>query len=291
MTTRLIDTHSPGSDGWHEQRRTAIGGSEVAVVLGLSPFESPFSLWHRKQGDIAPIDDNPAMEWGRRLEDVVLAKWVEDHGPTAVEVATTWLADGWRLANPDAIATLPDGSRVVVEIKTARYDDAWQDGVPVHYLTQVQWYLGVLGLDTAHVIVLISGSDYREYVVERDDDDIALMVAKCRTFLDSIEHGARPDIDDAYATFQAIREMHPDIDGTDHELPADLADSLIRIRRAHDAAKAEWTRHQSLVLDHMGAARNATHPDGHRVAYRMARKTSAGEPGTPFLAIDRKALS
>ncbi len=173
--TELVETHEPGSVGWQEQRRSRIGGSEVAAVLGLSPWESPFSLWHRKQSITAPIDDSPVLEWGRRLEDAVLAKWAEVHQPAEVQVKTTWLADGWRLANPDAIATMPDGTRVVVEVKTARYDDNWDAGPPVYYQTQVQWYLDVLNLDTAYVVVLISGSDYREFVVTRDRDDVTFM--------------------------------------------------------------------------------------------------------------------
>lgn len=292
---KRIDSHSPGSDGWLDQRSTRIGGSEVAVVLGLSPWESPFSLWHRKQHRLGPIADNEPMEWGRRLEDVILAKFREDRADDAgvlphVQLGTTWERDGWRLANPDAIATL-DGEAVVVEIKNAARGDAWEAGPPVHYLTQVQWYMDVLDIDRAILAVLIGGNDYREYPVDRSPDDAALMVAKCKEFIDSIATGVRPDIDDSYATFQAVRELHPDIErATDYELPAGIASRLIASRRAHDAAKKEWTLMQSIVLDQMGSAQHALHPDGHRVAYRSSRKTAAGEPGTPFLAIDRKAL-
>lgn len=290
MSLTRIDSHEPGSDGWLEQRATRVGGSEVAAILGLSPWESPFSLWHRKQHKLPPIPDSEQMEWGRRLEDVILAKWADEHTPIEVLAGSTWQRDGWMLANPDAIATLPDGS-VIVEIKNAARADAWSDGPPLHYLTQVQWYMGTLGIPRAIVAVLIGGNDYREYPVDFDASDFALMVERCKAFLGSIAAGERPDIDDAYATFQAVREMHPDIDrGADRELPAEVADELLAARRAHDKAKSRWTRAQSTVLDLMGSAQHALHPDGQRVAYRMARKTAAGEPGVPFLAIDRKAL-
>src|SRR5690606_9638442 len=150
---------------------------------------------------------------------------------------TTWERDGWMLANPDALAVLGD-ERIVVEIKTAARADAWEAGPPVYYLTQVQWYMGVLDIDRAVIAVLIAGNDYREYEVARNRDDFKLMATACRAFLDSIASGERPDIDDAYATFQAVRELHPEIDrGTDHELPPGLANRLIQARRAHDAAK------------------------------------------------------
>ena len=50
----LIGTFSPGSEEWLAARADGLGGSEVAAVLGLSPFESRFSLWHRKAGRVGP---------------------------------------------------------------------------------------------------------------------------------------------------------------------------------------------------------------------------------------------
>ena len=79
MSTNRIQSHEPGSPEWHEQRRLALGGSEVAAVLGISPFESRFSLWHRKAGLAQPIQDSPEMEWGRRLESAILERCVVGH--------------------------------------------------------------------------------------------------------------------------------------------------------------------------------------------------------------------
>ena len=83
MTAQPIPSYIPGSPQWHEQRRAALGGSEIAAVLGLSPFESKFALWHRKAGLTEPIDDSPEMEWGRRLEAAIRDKWLDDHRPGA----------------------------------------------------------------------------------------------------------------------------------------------------------------------------------------------------------------
>jgi len=46
MTATLIPELEPGSAGWY-QFMTA---SKVAAAMGLSPYESPFSLWHRMAG-------------------------------------------------------------------------------------------------------------------------------------------------------------------------------------------------------------------------------------------------
>ena len=64
MTIITLPAFQPGTEEWVAQRATALGGSEIAAVLGLSPFESKFALWHRKQGIAQPTEDSPVMEWG-----------------------------------------------------------------------------------------------------------------------------------------------------------------------------------------------------------------------------------
>jgi putative phage-type endonuclease len=150
---------TPGSDEWVEVRKTHLGGSEIAAVLGLSPWTSPFSLWHTKAGLIPPTPDSPAMEWGRRLEPVVAAKFCDMH-PDFIPLPNSFQGStfahherSWQSASPDLRLTYPtaeyvDGGATFVEIKTSARADAWYDGVPVYYRTQVLWTMDVLGVDT-----------------------------------------------------------------------------------------------------------------------------------------------
>ena len=85
MTAVALGQWPPGSPEWHAARAAGIGGSEVAPILGLSPFESRFSLWHRKAGRIAPVDVSPEMEWGTRLEPAIAQKFRETHPELAFE--------------------------------------------------------------------------------------------------------------------------------------------------------------------------------------------------------------
>lgn len=39
---------------WLEYRKDGIGSSEVATILGLNPWETPYQLWRRKKGLDAP---------------------------------------------------------------------------------------------------------------------------------------------------------------------------------------------------------------------------------------------
>lgn len=289
----IVATHPAGSPEWHEQRKLRIGGSEVAAILGISSWESPFSLWHRKAGALEAVDlsDQSPVYWGNVLEPVVRGEWMLRHADThcaGPQLGLT-VVDGPGIASPDAIVTTTTGAREVLEVKTALYPDGWgasgSDEIPIAYRCQIQWYMGLLGMPAAHVAVLIGGHDYRDYLIPFDGADYALMRDAAVAFVESLKSGDRPGLDSAQATQDAVRKLHPDIDRGDRvDLDAALADALIASKRDLDAAKAAHRYYSTQVLDAMGEAQYARHPDGRRVAYRAAR-----DGGTPYLVIDRNA--
>jgi putative phage-type endonuclease len=56
-----------GSPEWHEHRRKYRNASETPVVLGKSPWATPYQLWAQKMGLIEP-EVTPAMRHGSELE-------------------------------------------------------------------------------------------------------------------------------------------------------------------------------------------------------------------------------
>lgn len=44
-TGRYIGRWDSGSPGWRTARANRVGGSRIAALLGLSPWESPYSAW------------------------------------------------------------------------------------------------------------------------------------------------------------------------------------------------------------------------------------------------------
>ncbi len=280
MTASLVGFFTPGSPEWHTARAHGIGGSEVAAVLGLSPWESRFSLWHRKQGRASDVIVNEQMEWGNRLEDAVCQKFSETHPEYHGCTTGTWAHDErpWQIANPDRLLYPPDAGvgalpGALLEAKTARYADGWgadgTDIIPVYYRSQTLWYLDVLALPVAHVAVLIGGSDYREYELGAEPDEQAWIREQVAAFLTSIIRDERPDIDAHSATYTVLREQHPDIDGTDVEIPMPLALAYQDALAAAEQADAQKAQQASLVLDAIGGGRRAVTPLGERIAMRV----------------------
>ena len=273
---RLIGTFEPGSPEWHAARAHGIGGSEIAAVLGLSPHESAFSLWHRKQGNLGPVQETPEMYWGKKHEPTICNEFANRHPELLVLPSGTYAADDapWWIANPDRLGFTADGDLEVIEAKTAYDDFEWgdegTDQIPIHYKAQVRWYCRALGARRARVAVLIGLSDYREYVVEPDSTDTELMYTAGKAFMDSLAAGQAPSIDGHTATFQAIKELPEGMEDVDVPIDPELRDRYFAALEACKAAEEEKRHASGLVLDRIGNGRRAVVGED-RVATRTVR--------------------
>lgn len=178
---------------WLAARRTGIGGSDVAPILGLSKWRSPLDVYMDKRGEAPEQPDNEAMLWGRALEPVIRQQYAERTGLEVMQPVgiLTHPQHAFMLANVDGIA----GCKVL-EIKTARTAQGWgepgSDEIPDAYALQVQHYMAVTGLDAADVAVLIGGSDFRIYTVPADAALQADMIAAEAEFWQRVQTGTPP---------------------------------------------------------------------------------------------------
>jgi putative phage-type endonuclease len=97
-------------DAWLQARRSTIGASEAAVVLGVSPWSSLLALWAEKTGR---TQGNPALDsaefmfWGLELEDAIIRGYAKRAQRVTVPFglllrSTRW---PWMSATPDALVT------------------------------------------------------------------------------------------------------------------------------------------------------------------------------------------
>jgi putative phage-type endonuclease len=282
-TAELIGNAPSGSEEWHDLRARGLGGSDIAAICGVSPWASPWSVWAKKTGLLEETSgSSEAMEWGTRLESVILDKFREEHPELEVyaDAGTYRNKDReWQLANPDALywPKTDDGKTGIIEVKTARYEDDWANGVPAYYRTQVLWYLQTFGYQHAYVVVLFGGSKYREFEIHYDAFEADANLAKAAEMWDLIQTRTQPEFDGALATYETVRALHPDID-PDAEI--ELGDlGAVYLSAVADVASAEHdlNKVKSTILDLMGTAKRGLY-DGKWI---LTRQSKSG--GNPFL--------
>lgn len=176
-------------------QRTHIGGSACASALGESPFKTRLMLYKEMIGEVEPedISNKPAVYWGNRLESVIADEFALRTGKAIKVVEDTIYhpAFEYMIAHLDRGIV---GELALLECKTAGASGArfWgPDGggkgdIPHHYYLQVMHYMAVTGFERAYVAVLIGGNDFRMYLIERDENEIARIIAGESEFMEMV---------------------------------------------------------------------------------------------------------
>lgn len=236
----LLPAGAPEAE-WLEARQHGLGASEIAQVLGLSTWGSPYSVWARKTSPVEATERTERQRWGLDLEAVIASRFASEHPEFRVEpvglVANRNLP--WVLATPDR-GLYRDELAALLELKTAGAElvHEWDDEPPHVYWLQCQWQMLATGLDTVFVAVLIGGSDYREYEIPRDEDAIAYLLKEGRAFWDRVENGDPPEVDGSDHTTTALNRRYYATSGAVIELSEQAQQIVADYWAAHNAAKA-----------------------------------------------------
>lgn len=203
---------------WLEWRRHGVGASDVAAIIGVSPYASAFSVWAEKAGLTSGPEESEVMEAGRWLE-LAIGPWfahrtglhVAEAQRQCVHPEHEWmrctadgfvfdysLSDGWDIA--DALGLL--------EIKTSAGWAKWE-AVPLHYQTQGQWAMAVTGAAQVWFAVL-HARRLGIYELPRNQADIDYLTEAASVFWhDHVLTGVPPDVDGSDATLATLKEMYP----------------------------------------------------------------------------------
>lgn len=296
-----------GEAAWLAKRRTMLTASEVAAVLGRSGYDSPFSLWWRKQPDWPQTPRTLEQHIGHKLEPVIGELWAEGHPEAALFRTGAGLwghhRHEWLGATPDYIGVFPTdvrpctcraedeggghshgcqagtftGVRIEpVECKSDEGGDEWgragTDEIPFHHLCQLVTQCMVLGADRGRLIRLAS-KRVTEYVVDLDQHIqlVGDILTAGQAFVTSLESGLPPDIDGHPATTDALSALYSDVDkGTEEVIPDELAAVYAEAQATHDAWKARLNDAKNRIRERLGRTRAqyAVKSDGTRVASR-----------------------
>lgn len=185
----------------HEIRKTGIGGSDVAAVLGVCQYRTPHDLWLEKTGRKQPEDlsGKPKIQLGIMLEPLLIKKYAKQNKCEIISIKQTLRHPTmpWLLASPDGIFL---SENKILEIKTATFPGKlWgpsgSDIVPMQYILQVYHYMNVISavkgctINEADIYACIFGGKnekeedvFRTYNIKRDQEIIEHMICACDKF-------------------------------------------------------------------------------------------------------------
>lgn len=259
---------------WLEARKNGLGGSDAAVIMGVSPWKSPYTLFLEKSGLVEDtVGNNEALYWGNALEPIVREHYAQVTGREVLPgVVMQFSRERPHLfANTDGMIAPCDGRKKpgIYEGKTtsAYNKDDWRDGnVPIGYQVQVQSYMYVTDTEWGSVAVLIGGQQFLWTDVTRNDNFIKSYVRKADEFWKRVENNDPPPMEGHPSERRALAFMYGEaIEGKIVDLPEEAdewAQVLEDSKAAEKEAKAEKSRVETLLRGAMGDALFGRMPDG-----------------------------
>ena len=200
-------------EDWHTLREKRIGGSDIGAILGVNKYKSIIDVYIDKT-EGSNFEGNEATFWGHMHESTIMKVFAQKHREFNVYQALYSVVDNFLIANLDAVLKDKNsGEHGVLEIKTTNafnYKDWEGDVVPQYYYAQVQHYLMLTGYKFAYIAVLIGGNKYKDFKIERSEEDIELIRSKATEFYkENIlkQIPPMPDGSDAYMDYLKKKAM------------------------------------------------------------------------------------
>lgn len=274
-------------------RTQFIGGSDIAAILGISPWNTPLGLWVDKVHPKDKQTETTVLKRGKRLEPFICQMIIEEFG-VAIACRNMRYTDPkvpYFAAEIDAETQGP--YPVNIEIKTVHpykvreWGEEDTDALPLHYNAQAQWGLGITGRDICRVFALI-GDDLRSYVIERDEPTIEAMRERAEEFWQTcILTKVAPAMNwEDERVLDWLKRIYPGTDGT--TLQANDSDEAWR--RIYDDARIHADKYENVaqgakahLLERMGMAAMLSFSDG-----RVLRRKFIEVKG--YTVADRKQL-
>lgn len=177
----MTDLPTQGTPAWLEWRRGGYGASDAPDLI-LGDEEAWRQLHAVKLNLIPDPEGTEAMEWGKRLEDVIARQYTEQEGEPVVKRRQLVVHPELPFVRASLDRRRRRG-RVIVELKawgwkSADFGPDGSDQVPDRMFYQVQQQLAAAGYDSADLAVFFGGSKHLAvYRIGRDQGTIDELLA------------------------------------------------------------------------------------------------------------------
>lgn len=267
---------------WLQERRSGIGASDAAAVLGIDSWRTPYQVWADKRGLLEPDDvDSEPMYWGRKLQQSILDAYSERTGREVAPWLDTEIVrhhvNRWLLCTPDGLQTV-EGIDGLVQVKTAAGWKAaeWRDEPPLAYQVQVQHEMMVTGYPHATLVVLLGGQRMVWFDCQRNVEFQAALLERLAEFWRRVETGEPPEVDSSVQTSKVLVKLHPADSGNVVTLPKDAATWDVALQQAKAVIKQQETvvrACENRLKAEIGDATYGVLPSGEAYSWRTLHRS------------------
>lgn len=252
----------PITSAQREARKSHLGSSDIATLLGLNPWANARDLFLDKTGALTEWDGNEATHLGDLLEPVVLKLASEQLGSLIVPETRVVASCPIIACNTDAIVEV---SGEPVEAKTSSIQgpggsakDEWgeegTDEVPLRVIVQATCHMLAWEKDICHVPALIGHRGFVLYQVPRNENVATMICEKATEFWEkNVLANVPPDIAPHIEIAKRMRRQAEKVT----EVPTELVAAWLKaVEQRKEAEKTEDTVKAALLAE-MGDAEAA----------------------------------
>ncbi len=256
---------------WLAARRSGLGGSEVAAVLGIHPYKSALEVYADKCGLLPPEGETSEVaRWGTIFEGPILEEFARRTGREVVrsnELLRSRLRP-WQTVTPDAVqySGVPKGCSGpgLAECKTTGFGD-WQEQIPAHVLVQVQHGLAVTGAEWQTLVWLPFPErklDWRDILPHADFQ--ALLLERVDQFWKRVLDRRPPDADGSDSAKRALFALDPELveECVELEDADEIADELEEIAETLRRCEARKALISNRIIQVLGDCKVGLLEDG-----------------------------
>ncbi len=191
-----------GTPEWLEFRKSKIGASDAPVIMGVSPWSTPFQLWEQKLG-LSEVKINEAMKRGTEMESQAREEFEKITGIKMTPKVITHSEYDWMIASLDGIS---ECSKYIVEIKCPGFKDheiARNGLIPEKYYPQIQHQLACSNLNMAYyfsfyqndscIVEIVRDQKYIDGMIKKELDFFELLKSKIPPELTERDYYQRED--------------------------------------------------------------------------------------------------
>ena len=189
------------TDAWKAWRNQGITATDSTVILGASPYKTPWRLWAEKVGKILPPDlsKNPNVQRGVALEDEARLQFQNKHLTCVMPACAECDVDPIFRASFDGLTPLNEpvefkcpGEKVLTEVRT----EGLKAKTVQMYSVQVQHQMLVSGSNRGWLVFYDSTTkELIEFEIQRDETIIKRLLAEGRKFYECVTKKIEPPKD------------------------------------------------------------------------------------------------